>query len=240
MRKVLYKKRFAKKASKLALKCYKYVTDILNKTNADSECLKVGALTENDRIFTDSNGITDPWLRGNRSFTEIALPRSYMNTALDLLSFSNMANDNLTKDGYLYPALFCFRQYLELTMKDSIHYFKVYRGETSDSLLGYDGVHSLKDMWNSLSFYLEESEDNIIVEKLIYDFHKIDPTSTRFRYSYGVEKNLITQKKELIVPYNDVGFINVVNLRNVMLKLYRYFESINEKSRKRDETYNNN
>lgn len=236
MRKVLYKKRFTKNASKLALKCYKYIVDILNRTNADSECLKVGALTEDDRIFIESNVITEPWLRGNRTFTEMALPRSYMNTALDLLSFTSMANDNLTKDGYLYPAIFCFRQYLELTMKDSIHYLKVNNGEIADSNLGYNPGHSLVKVWESLKDCIKDdindcTETNI-VEKLILEFNQIDPSSTRFRYCYNMEINLNTKKLENIADYEDLGLVDTYNLRNIMLKLYRYFEGINGLARK--------
>ena len=219
-----FKKQFIKTIKRQSLE--KMIA--LTKKDYLSECIYVEPLKEGDMLFIESNDMSDSFLNRSKANNEIVMPEAYINTALWLLDLIKLSNNNLVKDGYIVPALYCFRHYLELIMKDSIHYFKVNRGNISSDELGYgDNEHCLFNLWNSLrNFINDESPQIRRVCKLIKELDEIDKGSTTFRYAYN------HNKERKIIEYNfPATMIHVNELKKRMMQLYCFFEGINHLSR---------
>ena len=132
-----------------------------------------------------------------------------------------MTNSNGIRDGLIYPALFSFRHYLELTMKDSLNYFSLHSSHVAKEVQDRD--HNLKNLWKALLPHIGTGEVVDIMQKLIYEVNNIDPTSETFRYPYEIDEN---SNKRL--PHIDQTRLNdVVKLKSVMLKMYRFLDGIN-------------
>ena len=190
------------------------------------ECLNVEPLKEGDKLFVESEDMSDSFLNRSRCNNEIVMPNAYINTTLWLLDLIKLSRDNLVKDGYIISALYCFRHYLELIMKDSIHYFKLNRGEISSDELGYnDKEHGLFNLWNSLRNFLDDNNQVKRICKIIKEMDDIDKGSTAFRYAFN-------HNNGRIVEYDyPATMIDVSELKKRVLQLYNFFEGINHLSR---------
>lgn len=201
---------------------------MISLTNKDYllECLDIESLKEGDKLFVESEDISDSFLNRSKENNEIVIPNAYINTALWMLDLIKLTNNNLVRDGYIFPALYCFRHYLELTMKDSIHYFKLNRGNISSDKLGYeDNIHRLFHLWNSMRNFLDNDNVVIRVGKLIKEIDVIDESSTFFRYAYN-------HKDKKIIEYDyPATMINISLLKKRMLQLFYFFEGVNSLAR---------
>ena len=198
-------------------------------TNGDylSDCFYVEPLKEGDKLFIESDDMSDSFLNRSKANNEIVMPEAYINTALWLLDLIKLSNNNLVKDGYIFPALYCFRHYLELIMKDSIHYFKVNNSEISSEELGYDGKHGLIKLWEILKVYLHNDCEVNMVDKLITQLNEFDKGSTSFRYPFDYDN-----RNKIIIEYTyPPMMINIYELKKRMLQLYSFFEGVNSLSR---------
>lgn len=202
---------------------------MISLTNKDylSECLNVEPLKEGDKLFVESEDLSDSFLNRSKNNNEIVMPNAFINTALWMLDLIKSSHDNLAKDSYIFSSLYCFRHYLELIMKDSIHYFKLNRGEISPTETGYvKERHRLTKLWNTLNSYLDSENDVKIVGKLIEELNELDEGSTSFRYAFN------QTKEGIIVEYDyPTIMISISKLKKSMLQLYRFFEGINHLSR---------
>ena len=191
--------------------------------------LRVDKLTESDEILKESQNPNDSIINRSISINRVFVPNSYISNSILLLNLIQLSNDNRIRDGYIFPALFGFRQYLELIMKDSIHNFEVALNECNDSQAGFKKEHSLKRLWNLLNDKIlkfeDKDQDLNIIEKLIDEFDSVDECSMAFRYSFQFDT------KGNIKP-NTLGrkCIDINNLKNVELKIFRFLEGINELS----------
>ena len=113
-------------------------------------------------------------------------------------------------------------------MKDSIHYFKINRGNISSNELGYDdNEHCLFNLWNSLRNFIDDESPQIRrVCNLIKELDNIDKGSTFSRYAFNHENGEI---KEYDFP---ATMIDISELKKRMMQLYCFFEGINFMSRK--------
>ena len=198
----------------------------LTKNDYLLECLNVEPLKEDDKLFVESENLSDSFLNRSKKNNEIVMPNAYINTALWLLDLIKLSHNNLVKDGYIFSALYCFRHYLELIMKDSIHYFKLNRGEISSDELGYsDKEHGLFNLWNSLRNFLDDNNQVKRICKIIKEMDDIDKSSTAFRYAFN-------HNNGRIVEYDyPATMIDVSELKKRVLQLYNFFEGINHLSR---------
>ena len=198
----------------------------LTKKDYLSECLYIEPLKDGDRLFVESEDISDSFLNRSKKNNEIVMPEAYINTALWLLDLITLSDNNFVKDGYIFPALYCFRHYLELIMKDSIHYFKLNRREISSDELGYsDKEHGLFNLWNSLRNFLDDNNQVKRICKIIKEMDDIDKSSTAFRYAFN-------HNNGRIVEYDyPATMIDVSELKKRVLQLYNFFEGINHLSR---------
>lgn len=192
-----------------------------------SECLYVDPLKEGDKLFIESDDMSDSFLNRSKAINEIVMPEAYINTALWLLDLIKLSNNNFVKDGYIFPALYCFRHYLELIMKDSIHYFKVNKGEISSEELGYHGKHGLIELWEILKVYLNNDCEVYMIGKLITEMNEFDKGSTRYRYPFDYDN-----RNKIIIEYTyPPMMINIYELKKRMFQLYSFFEGVNSLSR---------
>jgi hypothetical protein len=175
--------------------------------------------------------------RGGSFLLPTLFPEGYFNAALlvlDKLASSNSAGE---KDSLIYPALFNFRHYLELTIKDSIYNFTKKKRRKKkcffsfcknkkNQTIKYPYGHKLKPLWKKLKSLIpdfpSDSTDDT-VDKLIKELDKLDKNSMTFRYVFQIAKPKDTKNKLII---NEAKDVDVENLKIIMCKLYNYFEGI--------------
>ncbi|MGB2842918.1 MAG: hypothetical protein WBC40_10690 [Halobacteriota archaeon] len=156
--------------------------------------------------------------------------------AADLL-VEHIMSTHLNHDTFVYPIVFLYRQYIELTLKRLIR--------DGNELLNISEKlpqgHKINDLWKKCRAILEKvwpnesSEDLDAVEACIKQFSAKDPTSTAFRYPTDLEGYLSLPKMQ----------INLRNLSEVMRRVSSFLEScsigiyenLNNK-REMDEEYN--
>lgn len=195
---------------------------LLSKKEACDQLWNLPPLKKTDIFLEESKNLNDSFLNRGIYLNEAHFPDAYMNTAIILLQMIIMTNTNGIRDGLIYPALFSFRHYLELTMKDSLNHFN---NSNSSRVVKevQDRDHNLKNLWKALLPYVGTGEDVDIIQKLIYEVNNIDPTSEAFRYPYEIDENGYKR-----LPHIDQTRLNdVVKLKRVMLKMYRFMDGIN-------------
>ena len=129
-------------------------------------------------------------------------------------------------DYVVLPAVFLYRQYLELQLKQLIRDGKALLDESPD----FPKIHDLGKLWTECRQVLEQvwpddstdsassdtREDLLALEECIMQFASIDPTSMAFRYPVG-------KHGETLLP-DDVRIINLNNLADVMNKISNYLD----------------
>ena len=194
---------------------------LLSKEEACDQIWNIPSLKKSDKFLEESINLNDSFLNRGIYLNEAHFPEAYMNTAIILLQMIIMTNSNGIRDSLIYPALFSFRHYLELTLKDSLNYFSSHSPQVAKEVQDRD--HNLKNLWKGLLPHIGSGEIVDIMQKLIYEVNNIDPTSETFRYPYEVDEN---GNKRL--PHIDQTRLNdVVKLKKVMLKMYRFLDGIN-------------
>lgn len=126
------------------------------------------------------------------------------------------------QDFIIYPAVFLYRQYLELRLKRLIYDAKDLLGEPSTNILH----HHLDKLWHECSLLLnrvspeEGKEEMKAVDEIIQQFCEIDPNSMAFRYP--------TDKKDVKSIPNTLKYINFRNLSEVMEKIANFLDAAAE------------
>lgn len=120
-----------------------------------------------------------------------------------------------------FPAcamIFCFRQFIEVRLKELVYMGRKELFETPDFQKQHSLSNLFKDYINSVLPKLDPNYDKCMVDNvkcLIDEFNSIDSKSTSFRYP--VEKKL---KPTLNIPN-----LNLDNFKEVMDKLSNYFDA---------------
>lgn len=142
--------------------------------------------------------------------------------------------DWLAIDSLIYPILFNFRHYLEITIKATTrNYYIMTPGGFCDDV-GFMSEHSLVKLWMALKPHLHESyghesygestperETIEAAQALLQEFDRYDAGSYTFRYPYAKGKAHETLKYA-VPPLT----INLDNLRDMFEKCIYYFDSI--------------
>lgn len=86
-------------------------------------------------------------------------------------------------DLVVYPVVFCWRQFIELMLKDTLMMMRALSGKKGSASLHR---HDLMPLWNELKVHLPDlgapPEEVVIVEKTIARLADLDPDSFAFRY----------------------------------------------------------
>lgn len=120
---------------------------------------------------------------------------------------------NPRNDALVLPIIFCYRQYVELTLKDIALLVNNVKGN-GDS---HKQIHNLEDLFvplkSDLKQFLSEDEQETLeaVEDIVMQFHHIDPDATTFRYLDGC------------MPFHQ---IDLGNLRTVVHRLAEFLDSL--------------
>ena len=210
---------------------------LLSKIDVSEMTISLPPLSRDDKLFIESEKLHNSCLNRNPYVREIHLSDSYFCNAIILLDLIRMSGSNAVRDGYIYPALFSFRHYLELTMKDTLN---IIEGKGKVAKVVTNKVHTLIDIWDDFKKIVPKDDECIIIESLIKEISDIDPYSFTFRYTYDVRGNKIGINIDNNTNINDRNvfksndlmnlkpiLIDNENLKSVMLKMYSYFDGIN-------------
>lgn len=188
---------------------------LLSKKDIDSFDTNIPHLNDNDSLFVKRD-------EGNVSYidSDMYIQNGYASTSAILLYLISLSNDRYLRECYIYPIMFCFRQYLELTMKDSILYFRLKRkvAYSGESNLG---CHDLLVLWNNLKLYFDITDSEVkCVHRIITELNTVDNNGELFRYGSSLTKKVLDKNVEM--PLIDVSI-----LFTRIIQLYRFFEGIN-------------
>ena len=198
---------------------------LLTKKDIDGLADNLPLITNQDRLFADSDNIEDAMLNTMNSGNDILVPNGYIGVSVLLLILIRFSQSNLVKDSYIYPALFCFRHYLEIIMKNTILRYRngdmiPFEGESSFK------THDLEELWTKLIKHIRVDEDVDNIGRIIHELNEVDNDSTTFRYDYHLNRIVRNKDNKQI---NELLDLDVLRLR--MLQLYRFFDGIDDDSR---------
>ncbi len=120
------------------------------------------------------------------------------------------------RDILIFPIVFCYRHFIELSFKYLIN--------TYGNVVGIESkwnTHNLSELWktvkNVLKKYMAPDVDGVesIVDKIIAEFEKIDQRSFSFRYPVNTGGQIIEFDREKF---------DLVNLAKVMNRLEGFFD----------------
>lgn len=203
---------------------------VLSRKDIDDLANDIPLLLNEDVLFSESDVVSDAILNTTKSGNDILIPNGYISTSVLLLNIIKFSQSNLIKDSYIFPALFCFRQYLEIIMKSAILRYrngdtKPYQGES------YFKTHDLDELWTKLIKHIPVDEDVNNIGRIIHELNEVDNDSTAFRYDYHLNRIIRNKDNKQI---NELIDLDV--LRQRILQLYRFFDGIDDDSR----VYNDN
>lgn len=169
---------------------------------------------EGDLLFVESAWAYDaPVVRdpGERFYR---MPMGYKRAG-DILIDQAVA-DVVDRPNVIYAAVFCYRQFIELSLKRLIEEFG--KGEVYSP----KNTHELSRLWERFMFIVNErgSSESIglsTVQELVTEMHHADQKSDGFRFSTGVDGTPFL--------FGDRG-IDLANVREVMQGLQNFFECV--------------
>ena len=185
-------------------------------------------LNDNDTLFVKREA--------NASYrldSDMYIQNGYASASAMLLTLVRLSKDRYIRECYIFPIMFCFRQYLELTMKDSILYLRLKRTIVNSGESNLEG-HDLLKLWNNLKMYFNKNDSTIKnVQRIIEELNSVDNNGEVFRYGSSLTKRVLNKNVEM-------PLIDVDNLYDRILQLYGFFEGINIMARNGfDEIINN-
>ena len=233
-RKKLHNKKHYNKCTRYQLKrrykknlCKKLMRELLllSRKDIDDMAYFIPLLSNEDVLFSKSDVVSDAILNTTKSKNDILIPNGYISTSVLLLNIIKFSQSNITKDSYIFPALFCFRQYLEVVMKSAILRYRngdinPYPGESKFK------THNLEELWKKLIKHIQIDNDVDNIGRIIRELNEVDNDSTTFRYDYHL--NQIVREKDN-KEINELIDLKVLMQR--VLQLYRFFDGIDDDSR---------
>ena len=198
---------------------------LLSRKDIDEMANDIPLLSNEDVLFSESETVSDAMLNITKNGNDILMPNGYISTSVLLLNIIKFSHCNLTKDSFIFPALFCFRQYLEMIMKSAILRYrngniKPYQGESLFK------THNLAELWTKLIKHIKVDEDVDNIGRIIHELNEVDNDSTAFRYDYHLNRIVRNKDNKQI---NELLDLDV--LRQRALQLYRFFDGIDDDSR---------
>ena len=172
-----------------------------------------------DRLFgNNSNTTNNAEISANADTRHQRMTNGYKEAA-DLLLARGLEEPPL-QSALIYPTVYCYRHYLELTLKGFIT-----RYGPSCRVQPPGRVHDLKKLLKSYRVILRACKSNapnemdISVSKCILEFHKFDERSFVFRYATDGDNG----------PYRlPLSAIDLERLRDTMDALENYFSGMDD------------
>lgn len=165
--------------------------------------------------------------------SDMYIQNGYASSTALLLSIIKLSKNRFLRESYFFPALFCLRQYLELTMKDSILFFRLRRRKVHSGESNLEG-HNLIILWNNLKQCFENYDSEVKnIERLIIELNDYDGNGELFRYGSSLTKQVLN--RDIKMPSVDIDI-----LYKRTIQLYRFFEGINDWARNGFDEITNN
>ncbi|MCP5003264.1 MAG: hypothetical protein GY941_04830 [Planctomycetes bacterium] len=142
----------------------------------------------------------------------------YKNSADLLIENAINSKDISIIDTNVFPILFLYRQFIELSLKQAIIVLTDGNESKAKTISGLS--HDLRKAWEKYSKIMNKSmnekelKELEVVGKYIQEFHQIDKGSFNFRYP-------ITKKLDLV--FGSEKRINLRHLKSIMEKISNYF-----------------
>lgn len=153
-----------------------------------------------------------------------AYSTGYKESADLILGAALQSKDISRLDTVVFPAFFLYRQFIELSLKQSILEFGRHSREEKLSVLGRLN-HDLKNTWDEFLTVLPEPRDEdeastrAIVEAYVLEFARMDKSSLSFRYP-------IT--KNLVLMFGEEQRINLRHVMERMAELQSFFNGVSD------------
>lgn len=170
--------------------------------------------TKGDKPFVVADDPLDNANIADNGFTRLVLMSKGYKEAADLM-VARSASDRPMRDMLVFPIIFNYRQFLELSLKYQLAAF----GPPVDIKPNWR-THYLDDLWGEFMDMLarygtkDPDEADPVVGEIILEFAKIDPGSYSYRYPVDKKGNPIP------VAYND---LHLPTLADVMKAVDGYF-----------------
>jgi len=170
--------------------------------------------TKGDQPFVVSDEPTDNANIASDKFSRLVLMMEGYKEAADLMVVT-ATSDRFRRDILVFPIIFNYRQFLELSLKYQLAIF----GPSVDIKPNWN-THKLEILWakflSMLSNYgtTDPDETDPVVGEIVLEFAKIDPGS--YSYRYPVDR----QGRPIPMVYDD---LHLTTLADVMNAVANYF-----------------
>ncbi|GMA60759.1 hypothetical protein NZD89_14095 [Alicyclobacillus fastidiosus] len=157
-------------------------------------------------IITPDAGVSNAFFGGNLHYESFVMADGYGTAAIHLASNAYKENE---RDTWLYPTLYLFRHYVELTWKDIYIKWKALIDEevTPEELQGHKlSNKSFDGLWTWLlsNWPKEDRAKPNRVKRIIVDLHKLDKTGQAFRYNQDVNGRVFRGAETQLIGYNEL------------------------------------
>ena len=169
---------------------------------------------QNDKLFIPEQNGTE-WLpKGPDSFFKLSVG---YRTAATTIYKEIKENEYIGKPFLACAMIFCFRQFLELRLKELAFFGKKELFKNPDFEKKHDLCKLFDDYIKNVVPELHPTHDQgqvDIIQNLISEFNQIDPQSANFRFPVDRKMN----------PALSIPNLDIDNFKNVMDKLANYFD----------------
>lgn len=169
-----------------------------------------GWVGENETVFQpDATHREGAWI--DQYWTSLARYGKNYKEAADAILSAAINRDGIYPDTVVYPAIFMYRHYLELTLKDII--WRAMRLEREGQYNWKKANHRLEVLWLEAKRLLKQHyatkapKEIDFLDGPIGEFVTYDPTSMAFRYPFDKHGNRHLQ---------DLSHVNLEHLMEVM------------------------
>lgn len=178
-------------------------------------------IKSDDHFFEESDNKKYSCFSTNDYDNNMLMTRGYASTALFFLKILSSSESKYLNACYIYPCLFCFRHYVELTLKDTLWHYN--RSGAEVDVMALNDEHNLACLWDKLLPLVGKKEEKIHnVGRLIHELSDVDKSGTAFRYGYYFSK-------EERIPSEPLNMrIDNKLLYTRMLQLYSFLEGLND------------
>lgn len=168
---------------------------------------------EGDTLFKPSSAWMGNATLADRKFSHLVLMTDGYKKGADTL-VAKASSDRGLRDFLVYPVVFCYRHFVELSLK----YIIASHGPTVGVQPNWT-THSLEELWTTTNkvldgFGVEKDEMHAAVCACIEELSKADPLSFKFRYP--------TDRNGEALPFSVERF-DLVQLRDVVEGMSGYF-----------------
>lgn len=185
--------------------------------------LLIPILKKGDKLMEDGDTLL---LNGT---DELIMAEGFAQVSIAMLRMAQFIGKREVAEQLAIPALFCFRQYVELMLKDALLTIP------SFVMSEISNIHSLWNLWQKLVNRLPETErkfstdsDKVAIS-LLKNLNDIDQCGMRFRYSAMPDGT----------PFEPIGHTDLSFIIERACQLHRFIDSVNDWAYQIKDSYNN-